>query len=74
MATNKVTQKDARLGKNIAKARNAVGMTQQQLAVKTNLSLPYIGYIEIGQKRPALRTLNKIASALKVKVKDIIPY
>lgn len=69
-----VTKKDIRLGKNIALLRRKAGLTQEQLADKTSLSLTFIGYIEIGQKRPTLKTLNKIASVLKVKVKDLIPY
>lgn len=62
------------MGKNIARLRKNAGLTQEQLSEKVGLSLTYIGYIEIGKKKPALRTLNKIASALKVKVKDLIPY
>lgn len=69
-----VTKKDVKLGKNIALLRKKAGLTQEQLAEKTNLSLTFIGYLEIGQKSPALKTLNKIATALKVRVKDLIPY
>ena len=69
-----VTKKDVKLGKNIARLRKGAGLTQEMLAEKTGLSLTFIGYLEIGQKRPALKTLNKIASVLKVKVKDLIPY
>ncbi len=69
-----VTKKDVRLGKNIAKMRKNAGLTQEQLAERTNLSLTFIGYLETGKKKPALRSLNKIASVLKVKVKDLIPY
>lgn len=69
-----VTKKDIKLGKNIALLRRKAGLTQEQLAEKTNLSLTFVGYIEIGQKRPTLKTLNKIAYVLKVKVKDLIPF
>lgn len=69
-----VTKKDVKLGKNIARLRKLAGLTQEELAERTRLSLTFIGYIEIGQKRPTLKTLNKIASVLKVKVKDLIPY
>lgn len=69
-----VTKRDVRLDKNIARIRKGARLTQEELADKTGLSLTFIGYIEIGKKRPALKTLNKIASALKVKVKDLIPY
>jgi len=41
------------------------------LAEKTGLSTIYIDYIEIGKKRPTLKTLNKIAAVLKVKVREL---
>lgn len=69
-----VTKKDIKLGKNIALLRRKAGLTQEQLADKTGLSLTFVGYIEIGQKRPTLKTLNKISSVLRVKVKDLIPF
>jgi len=69
-----ITKKDVKLGKNIRKFRRKAGITQEELAEKTDLSTTYIGYIEIGQKRPTLKVLNKIATVLKVKVKDLIPY
>jgi len=69
-----VTKGDVGLGKNIRRFRKKIGLTQADLAEKTKLSPTYIGYIEIGQKRPTLKTLSKIATVLKVRVKDIIPY
>ena len=69
-----ITKKDVRFGRNIQRIRKKAGLTQEELAEKTGLSTTYIGYIEIGQKRPILRTLNKIATALGVKVRDLIPY
>ena len=69
-----IGKKDLKLGRNIRKLRRKVKITQEQLADKTGLSTTYIGYIEIGQRKPSLKVLNKIASVLKVKVKDLIPY
>lgn len=69
-----ITKKDEQLGKNIQKLRKQAGLTQEQLAEKAGVSLPYIGYIETGQKKPSLKVINKIAESLKVKVKDLFPY
>ncbi|MEX0617023.1 MAG: helix-turn-helix transcriptional regulator [Candidatus Woykebacteria bacterium] len=69
-----VTKDDVKLGRTIRKLRKEAGLTQEELAEKAKISTTYIGYIEIGQKKPALSTLSRIASALKVKVKDLIPY
>lgn len=68
------TQKDEQLGRNLARIRKEAGLTQEQLAEKAGLTLTYIGMIEIGQRRPALKTLDKLAKVLGVKVKDLIPY
>ena len=68
------TQKDELLGRNLARIRKQAGLTQEQLAEKTGLTITYIGMIEIGQRRPALKTLDKLARVLEVKVKDLIPY
>lgn len=69
-----ITKKDLKLARNIRRLRRRAGLTQEQLADKTSLSTTYIGYLEIGQKKPSLKTLNKLANVLGVKVKDLIPY
>lgn len=69
-----ITKKDVRMGKAIRRYRRNLDLTQEQLAEKSRLSTTYIGYIEIGQKKPSLKALHKIADSLKVKVKDLIPY
>lgn len=71
---NMITKRDIKLGKTIKQLRKKAGLTQEQLADKCKLSTTYVGYLEIGQKRPSLKTLNKIATVLGVKVKDLIPY
>ncbi len=69
-----ISKKDIKLGRNIQRLRKKAKITQEELGDKAGLSTPYIGYIEIGQKKPSLKVLNKIASILNVKVKDLIPY
>lgn len=69
-----ITKRDLRLGKNIKKFRKRAKLTQEQLAEKTRLSTPYVGYLEIGYNRPSLKTLYKIATVLKAKVRELIPY
>lgn len=69
-----ITKRDLRLARNIKRFRKKAGLTQEQLAEKTGLSTTYIGYLEIGRHRPSLKTLHKIATVLKVKVNEVIPY
>jgi DNA-binding XRE family transcriptional regulator len=62
------------LGRHIQKVRKSKGVTQEQLAEKIGTSTPWIGHIETGRETPNLKMVQKIARALKVKVKDLIPY
>lgn len=60
-----------KIGKRIAELRKEAGLTQEQLAVKTNLDRTFIGYIEKGNRSPSVETSNKIARALGVKIDEI---
>jgi len=62
------------LGQKIKKLREAKGLTQVELAVIVSISPVYVGFIENGRRRPSLRTLERLARALKVSAKDLIPY
>lgn len=53
------------LGKNIAKYRNAKGLSQEKLAEIVNLSREYITRVEKGQKNISLKKLFAIADALE---------
>jgi transcriptional regulator with XRE-family HTH domain len=69
-----VPKKHWQLGRYIQKVRKAHGITQEQLAEKIGTSTPWIGHIETGRAVPNLQMLEKIARAVGVKVKDLIPY
>ena len=60
------------LGKNVRKFRKRASLTQEQLAYKVRVSPTYIGFIEQAQRNPSLKTLDKIARALKVSSKDLL--
>lgn len=55
-----------KLGKNIAKYRNAKGWSQEKLAEVVDLSREYITRVEKGQKNISLKKLFVIADALEV--------
>lgn len=74
MTPPKITKKDLRFGRNIRRYRRRAGITQEGLADKTNLSVTFIGLIETGRRKPSLKTLQKIASTLGVKAKDLLTY
>ena len=54
------------VGINIRYYRRLKNLTQEELAEKVDVSSPYIGYLERGQKSPSLELLNRIACALNI--------
>lgn len=60
------------IGRNIRSVRLKESMTQQQLADACSLSKGMISKLENGAVVPALATLQKIATALHVKVAELI--
>ncbi|MGE5444570.1 MAG: helix-turn-helix transcriptional regulator [Ignavibacteriales bacterium] len=61
-----------RTGEKIKKAREARGLTQEQLAKLLDKKQPYIARLESGKYNPRLDILRKIAKVLGVEPKDLI--
>lgn len=74
MSDVKITKNDIKLGKRIRRLRRRASLTQEKLAEKVNVSTTHIGLVETGKRRISLKTLQKIASALRTKVRDLLPY
>ncbi|MBS6603959.1 MAG: helix-turn-helix transcriptional regulator [Brachyspira sp.] len=64
----------AKLGKNIKLRRKALGLTQQQLADKMDISLNFMGKIEVAFSKPSLDTLIDFAAALDTTVSDLTNF
>lgn len=62
------------LGKNIKKRRKELGLTQQELADKLNISLNFMGKIEVVFSKPSLDTLIEIADKLDISVSELVKY
>jgi transcriptional regulator with XRE-family HTH domain len=69
-----VKKNNWKLGRHMQKIRKSKSVTQEALAERIGVSTPWIGRIETGRATPGLKLLQKIARALEVKVKDLIPY
>lgn len=54
------------IGANVAKYRNAAGMTQAQLAERVGVSTPFLSRVERGEKLMKLKTFLAIAQSLDV--------
>ena len=63
-----------KLGKQIKFLREQKHLTQEKLAECAEISLDYLGKIEVSINRPGLVSLFKIARALDVKIKDLFDF
>lgn len=71
-----ITHKDVleKFGEKVQKVRKAQNISQEELASKLSMHRTYIGMIERGERNPTIRTLYKIAKALKVNSADLLPF
>lgn len=60
------------LGEKVKKARTKAGFTQEELANKAGLHRTYIAGIETGRRNISVKSLEKIAKALDVKMNDLL--
>lgn len=72
--TTKIPKNYKRLSRNMQRIRKSKEITQEQLAEKVHVSTTWIGYLETGRKIPSIKMVHKIARALGIKVKDILPF
>jgi XRE family transcriptional regulator, regulator of sulfur utilization len=60
-----------RLGLRIRTLREQRGISQERLGLLSGLHRTYVGAIERGERNPSVLSLEKIANALNVTVKDL---
>lgn len=60
------------VGRNVRKFREERGLTQEKLAVDSEIDLTYLGGIERGKRNPSLLVLARIAAALDVEVAALV--
>ena len=60
------------LGQAIRSVRKAKGMSQEALALSTELDRSYVGGIELGQHNLGMISLHKISCALDIKISELI--
>lgn len=67
-----ITKRDYRLGRKIQRLRKQKGLTQEKLAEEAKVDPKTIIQMETGKRNPTLKTLQKIANALKISVDQIL--
>jgi transcriptional regulator with XRE-family HTH domain len=63
-----------KLGKRLKMAREDKGLSQEKLAFNAGLNRAYIGYIERGERNPSIKTMGKIAKALKIPLYELFKF
>ena len=61
------------LGTKIKKVRQKKKMSQEDLAFESELHRTYISDIERGSRNVSIKNIEKIAKALKVSLKELMP-
>lgn len=59
------------VGKNIRKFRKASGLTQEELAFKSELSQGYVNQLESGKRRFTQKSLELISKALNIPIHSL---
>jgi transcriptional regulator with XRE-family HTH domain len=54
------------LGENVRHYRKLRGMTQEQLALETDMERSYVSDLERGTRNPSVRALGRLAEALGI--------
>jgi transcriptional regulator with XRE-family HTH domain len=62
----------ARLGKNLRKLRETVGVSQEEFAHIVGIHRTYVSDLERGTRNPTIVVVEKIAQALKVSAGSLL--
>lgn len=62
----------ALVGRNFARLRKDRGLTQEQVAARTDISQQYISDLERGRRNPTVITLYELAQALGVSHVELV--
>jgi len=60
-----------KVGANINKFRKKQHISQEELALSSNISMNYISKLERGKTNPSIKQLNKICRRLHIKLYDL---
>ena len=71
MASRKITNLSALVGRNIAERRKRLGMSQERLAEALDISGAAMSRIESGQATPRFTRLEDLANILQCEVADL---
>ena len=69
---NKQDKISGKIGLKIKLLRNKIGISQEELGFRANVSKTQIGLIERGESSPTIDTLDQIAMALESSLTELV--
>ena len=69
---NEVIRISKKIGLKIKLLRNKIGISQEELGFRSDISKTQIGLIERGESSPTIDTLDKIAQAFDISLVDLV--
>ena len=63
-----------KIGEKVKRLRQDRELTQQKLAEKIKMDITTINEIENGRRNPSVKTINKLARALKVNPSELLIF
>lgn len=61
-----------RLGERIVKARKKRQLSQEQLALLSDMDRTYLARVEEGKANPSIKVLNKLSRVLKIRLSYLL--
>jgi transcriptional regulator with XRE-family HTH domain len=69
---NKVIRISKKIGLKIKLLRNKIGISQEELGFRADISKTQIGLIERGESSPTIDTLDQISKALDIPLTELV--
>ena len=63
-----------KFGRNIKYLRKKAGLTQEELAEKSAISIDFLSLIERGINAPSFETIEKISKALNIEISQLFTF
>lgn len=64
----------AKVGKRIKELRNKLGISQEELAFRSEIHRTYIASLEVGKRNVSIETLEKVVNALEVSMSEFFKF
>ena len=63
-----------KVGKRIKELRNKIGISQEELAFRSEIHRTYIASLEVGKRNVSIETLEKVVNALEVSMSEFFKF